>query len=224
MAGLFGSGIDLFGRQGLFGQAGGQQQPQPGMFGGMTQGNGTQVNPALTGQMPPGFDPQQMQQQMPQQAPRNPGFNEPGGWGDRLETIGAILRDNPEIYSQLMARQQADRHAAQQQEAAQQQAQAQDQQWYQHEDYKQQHPDPAPPSPEQRLYDWASQLPPEQRQQAAGLLDQFRPKVIGDPVSGYQFMPRPGGTLGGAYPTAPVGKLTPIPEGGQTPPASGTFP
>ncbi len=75
-----------------------------------------QRQPVLGGSMRQPFDYEAARAAMDpaaQQSAKKPGFNEPGGWGERLETIGAILRDNPEIYSQLLARQQAGQQASQ---------------------------------------------------------------------------------------------------------------
>jgi len=145
----------------------------------------------MQGAQVPQMPPQQM---MPQ--PKKPGFNDPGGWGEKLQMIGAQLRDDPGLYSQLLAQKQQAHHAQQQAEAAQQQAAAQDAQWYQHEDYKRTNPDPATPSPEQRLVEWANGLQGPEREKALQTLDQFRPKMVGDPLSGYQFAPRPMGQVG----------------------------
>ena len=186
----------------------------------------------MQGAQVPQMPPQQM---MPQ--PKKPGFNEPGGWGEKLQMIGAQLRDNPELYSQMLAQKQQAHHAQQQAEAAQQQAAAQDAQWYQHEDYKRTNPDPATPSPEQRLVEWANSLQGPEREKALQTLDQFRPKMVGDPLSGYQFAPRPG--MGGNIPTvttpeqiqqlapgsqfrAPDGSIRTVP-GGPASPAPATF-
>ncbi len=122
-------------------------------------------------------------------------------------------------------------------------AQAQDQQWYQHRDYQNAHQPPAPPSPEQRLVEWANSLQGPDRQKALETLDQFRPKVVGDPLMGYQPMARPGSGVqfgqGGdvpqvsdeaGYAAIPPGGHYKDPEGhirtkgGQTQRASGGFP
>jgi hypothetical protein len=148
---------------------------------------------------------------MPQ---KRPGFNEPGGWGERIDNIAAILRDDPGVYESLQNRraQAQDREA--QMRAAQERAQAEEQQWYQREQWKRNNPEPSDPPPEQRLVEWVDSLPPDKRQHALDMIDQFRPKVIGDPVSGYQYMPRPNG-LAGTYTQPPANGIlgTELPPG-----------
>lgn len=60
-------------------------------------------------------------------------------------------------------------------------------------DYKNAHQAPPQASPEERLYSWYHGLDPNAQNDVAATLDRLRPKVVGDPLSGYQFAPRPGG-------------------------------
>ncbi len=205
MGGLFGDGADIFGPQGLLGMLGlagkpQQQQMMPQMPSGEALMGGAQV-------------PQMPMQQMPQQA-KKPGFNEAGGWGEKLQTVGAMLRDDPGIYSQMLAQKQADHRAQQQAMAQQQQQEAENAQWYEREGWKLKNK-PASDDSFSRALEMGGIQPgtPEyislSRKRASHLADPPLYRVGPDG----QYYPIATGT--GMLPTAPVGKLTPM--GGTAP-------
>ena len=120
--------------------------------------------------------------------PKGPAF------GDRLRDAFSILAGPGNPYQQHQEA-QAQAEMRQREEQAKRQAAWED--WQRQQQWQRDNPKPPEPTPEERLVEWANSLPPDQREQALQTLDQFRPKMIGDPLSGYQFAPRPSGPTGG---------------------------
>lgn len=141
----------------------------------------------------------------PEQPTRKPGMFGRGGIGRTIiGSIGdALVQESggqPVYAPAVQQRREMDFNLQKVREAQQAQLDRQIQlaQW------KLQNPEPATPPPEQRAYEWFKGLPPEEKAQAIETLDQLRPKVIGNPLDGYRYEPRPRGGVKGPADDAPI--------------------
>jgi len=198
---------------GIFGGFGGdpnaiavnERNVQPGLAALLGQAQGQMLQPAQ-GQQAINQYAQMPQQQAPEQ-PKG-GFFSHGLGAVLANAFGGALDGAathfgaPGGFAASQARQAEEAkflqrmmlEAQQAAQARQQTRQEGNQDWQSRYDYEAANPKQGAPvqSPEQRLVEWANSLPPDQRQNALKTLDQFRPKVVGDPLSGYQPMARPG--------------------------------